>query len=259
MKKFLSKIMVFLILLTIIYIITAQTFRYLDLQVKGESGRMRYIHNELIADSIIMGSSRALHHYDPDILGNYYNVGEDRMGIIFSMGRLQLLKQRRMPHMLIYDVEPDYDLLQDDNSTYLTNLRPYYHRPGIREIFWDVDSTERIKMFFPFYQYNSRLLKLLADWRHPAMSYTCLIFTASPQLSYQSDSVFRRFKLICQQEGIPFLNHYCDTAYTHHRALFHNANHLNREGASLYSKEIKKEMSHRKFNASIKLPKKDKQ
>lgn len=79
MKKFLSKIMVFLILLTIIYIITAQTFHYLDLQVKGESGRMRYIHNELIADSIIMGSSRALHHYDPDILGNYYNVGEDRM------------------------------------------------------------------------------------------------------------------------------------------------------------------------------------
>ena len=68
MKKFLSKIMVFLILLTIIYIITAQTFRYLDLQVKGESGRMRYIHNELIADSIIMGSSRALHHYDPDSL-----------------------------------------------------------------------------------------------------------------------------------------------------------------------------------------------
>lgn len=301
MKKFLSKIMVFLILLTIIYIITAQTFRYLDLQVKGESGRMRYIHNELIADSIIMGSSRALHHYDPDILGNYYNVGEDRMGIIFSMGRLQLLKQRRMPHMLIYDVEPDYDLLQDDNSTYLTNLRPYYHRPGIREIFWDVDSTERIKMLFPFYQYNSRLLKLLADWRHPAMSYTkgyspyegcqaieketlpqnkhdrkkyeylhkliaeckrshtSLIFTASPQLSCQSDSVFRRFKLICQQEGIPFLNHYCDTAYTHHRVLFHNANHLNREGASLYSKEIKKEMSHRKFNASIKLPKKDKQ
>ena len=106
MKKFLSKIMVFLILLTIIYIITAQTFHYLDLQVKGESGRMRYIHNELIADSIIMGSSRALHHYDPDILGYYYNVGEDRMGIIFSMGRLQLLKQRRMPHMLIYDVEP---------------------------------------------------------------------------------------------------------------------------------------------------------
>jgi hypothetical protein len=38
MKKFLSKIMVFLILLTIIYIITAQTFRYLDLQVKGEGG-----------------------------------------------------------------------------------------------------------------------------------------------------------------------------------------------------------------------------
>lgn len=37
MKKFLSKIMVFLILLTIIYIITAQTFRYLDLQVKARA------------------------------------------------------------------------------------------------------------------------------------------------------------------------------------------------------------------------------
>lgn len=279
--------MVFLLLMTILYIITAQAFRYLDLQAKGESGRMRYIHNELVADSIIMGSSRALHHYDPNILGNYYNVGEDRMGIIFNMGRLQLLKQRRMPRMIIYDVEPDYDLLQDDNSTYLTNLRPYYHRPGIREIFWDVDSTERIKMLFPFYQYNGRLMKLLADWHHPAMNYsrgyspyegcqaieketlpqdkpdskkykylhrliaeckqshTKLIFAASPQLSYQSDSVFQDFSRICQQEGIPFLNHYCDTAYTHHRALFHNANHLNSVGASFYSKEIKKEINYK--------------
>lgn len=285
MRKFLSKIAVFLLLMTIVYAITAMFFHRLEEKAKGESGRLIYIHNQLVTDSLIMGSSRALHHYDPNILGDFYNVGEDRMGIIFNYGRLLLIQQRHMPRMIIYDIEPDYDLLEDDNTTYLSALRPYYKRPGIQEIFCDIDSTEKIKMLFPFYPYNSKLLKLLADTHHPGMSYskgfspyegcqiiekedlpqdkkdskkykylyklindckkhhTKLIFAASPQLSYQSDSVFNAIKLICQQEGIPFLNHYCDTAYTHHKAYFHNANHLNSIGASLYSKEIKKEIT----------------
>lgn len=293
MRKFISRIVLFLVLTGIVYAITAFGFSRLEQCAKGENGRLIYIHDQLVADSIIMGSSRALHHYDPALLGNYYNVGEDRMGILFNYARLQLLKQRHMPKMIIYDVEPDYDLLADDNSAYLASLRPYYHRLGIQEIFWDVDSTERIKMLFPFYPYNGRLMKLLADCQHPNMNYnrgyspyegceeiipeklpqdkhdplkyrylhklidlckqnhTRLIFTASPQLSYKSDSVYHAFKTICREEKIPFLNHFCDSRYTRHQEFFHNANHLNQEGASIYSKEIRKEINNKRDNATL--------
>lgn len=289
MKRLISRIVLFLVLMTIVYAITTQVFSRLEQHAQGESQRLSYIHDRLVADSIIMGSSRALHHYNPQLLGNYYNVGEDRMGILFNYGRILLLRERHMPKKIIYDVEPDYDLLdQGDNDSYLGALRPYYHHPGIQAIFWDVDSTERIKMLFPFYSYNGRLMKLLADNTHPQMSYdkgyspyegceaivpeklpqdkpdplklkylkklirlcqashTDLIFAASPQLSYQSDSVYQAFQAICQQERIPFLNHFCDTTYTHHRAYFHNANHLNRIGSNIYTKEIRKEINNKK-------------
>lgn len=73
------------------------------------------------------------------------------MGIIFNYGRLQLVEERNKVKSIIYDVEPDYDLLEDDNTTYLGNLRPYYWRDHISSIFHDVDATERFKMLFPFY------------------------------------------------------------------------------------------------------------
>ena len=287
MRKFLTKIFLLFLLLAIVYATTASIFHYLGHHAKGETARLIYIHDSLTADSLIMGSSRALHHYNPEVLGGqFYNVGEDRMGIIFNYGRFLLLKARHIPKFILYDIEPDYDLLQDDNSTYLAQLRPYYSRRGVSDIFCDVDSTERIKMLFPFYAYNSRLMKILSDMRHPETGYhsgylpyigcqaviredlpqdkhdtlkykylkkliaVCkhdnirLVFAASPQLSYQSDSVYHKIKQLSQQEQIPFLNHFCDGKYTQHRKLFHNANHLNSVGADLYTAEIRKELNN---------------
>lgn len=288
MRKFLCKLTILFILMSIVYTVTSMTFKHLEHTAKGETGRLIYIHEQLTCDSIIMGSSRALHHYNPYILTGFYNVGEDRMGIIFNYGRFLLLRDRHVPKCIIYDIEPDYDLLLDDNSTYLGALRPYYHHKGINVIFHDVDSTEAIKMLFPFYQYNSRLLKVLADNLHPAMSYhkgyspyigcqdiipenlpqdkhdslkykylkkfinECklshirLIFTASPQLSYQSDSVYHHIEALCAKEQIPFINHFCDSRYTLHRSYFHNANHLNSVGADIYSQHIKEEIKNLK-------------
>ena len=285
MRKYLTKIFIFLALLIPIYGLTRMVFNFLEAHAKGESGRQIYIHNQLKTSYLIMGSSRAEHHYNPAILTPYYNIGEDKMGILFNIGRLELIKERSKIHSIIYDVEPDYDLLlQDPNSSYLGYLRPYYWHGHIKEIFWDVDSSEKYKMLLPFYAYNSRLLKLLADqkakdmtlqkgyipykgWqeiikerlpqdKHDPLKYTymkrlisyCkhsnieLIFTVSPQLSYESDSVFKPFKKMCQANHIPFLNHYCDKRDTRHRKLFHNANHLNSNGADLFTAEIDREI-----------------
>lgn len=285
MRKFLTKIFIFLALLLPIYGATYMIFSFLEAHAKGETGRQLYIHKQLKAGYLIMGSSRAEHHYNPAILTPYYNIGEDKMGIIFNLGRLELVKERSKIHSIIYDIEPDYDLLvQDSNTSYLGYLRPYYWQGHIKEIFWDVDPSEKYKMLLPFYAYNSRLLKLLADQKakdetlakgyipyegcqeiikerlpqdkHDPLKYvymkrlisdckrshTELIFTASPQLSYGSDSVFEPFKEICKANHIPFLNHYCDKRYTRHRQLFYNANHLNSTGADLFTAEIAREI-----------------
>lgn len=88
MRKFFGKISVFILLMALIYVALSTGFYFLESHAKGESGRLKYIHDQLKADHLIMGSSRALHHYNPQYLTPYYNIGEDRMGIIFNYGRL---------------------------------------------------------------------------------------------------------------------------------------------------------------------------
>lgn len=88
MRKFFGKISVFVLLMALIYVALSTGFYFLESHAKGESGRLKYIHDQLKADHLIMGSSRALHHYNPQYLTPYYNIGEDRMGIIFNYGRL---------------------------------------------------------------------------------------------------------------------------------------------------------------------------
>lgn len=255
----------------------------------GTTARTLYVNDSLRADVLVFGSSRALHHYDPVIIGDVlhrsvYNCGEDKMGIVFNYGRYRLVSRRYVPKLIVYDVEPDYDLLSDDNTSYLSGLRRYQNQSDIRRLFVDVDPCERFKTLLLPYRLNNRVVQTLKDCLSPSDSYTfgyspyvgsmtvfmpeklpqdhydalklkylrrlvadCnghtrIVFTASPQLSYSSDSVYAPLRKLCMENGIPFLNHFCDTAFTNHPRLFHNANHLEREGAERYSRVIADEI-----------------
>lgn len=123
-------------------------------------------------DIIVMGSSRAIHHYNPamivDSLGlSCYNCGQDGNGIVFNYGQWLLIKERYQPKFIIYDVNPKYDCLQGDNHRYLGWLKLYYEREGISDIFQEVDETEKIKMLSLMYKYNYNPLQLIADYIKP--------------------------------------------------------------------------------------------
>lgn len=255
----------------------------------GATGRTLYINDSLMADILVLGSSRALHHYDPTIMQpvlqhDVYNCGEDKMGIIFNYGRYCIVSRRYAPKVIVYDIEPDYDLLYDDNTSYISGLRQYQDLDEIRNLLVDVDSSERIKTLLWLYQLNNRLLPTIKDIVSPTDNFklgylpydgimevflpeklpqdhydslkrkyleklvdhcqgrTQIVFTASPQLSYRSDSVYVPLKKYCAERGIPFLNHFCDTAFTNHPQLFHDANHLERRGAERFSAMISKEI-----------------
>ena len=169
MKKFIILLFALFTILAGIDIATGLVFDKLTLSAKrGYTGRNEFIADKLHDPVLVFGSSRSVHHYDPQVLADSlgvpcYNCGQDGMGIITFYGRFKLLTARYTPRLIIYDVTTDFDLRRNDNVTYLTWLKPYYNRPGIDSIFWHVEPTERVKMLSNMFRYNGKALQIITD------------------------------------------------------------------------------------------------
>lgn len=177
MKKFLVKVLIFFLFVTIVDCMAGIVFTYLSDHAKGGmTQRDNYICNELNTDILLCGSSRCVHHYNPTIISDSlglscYNSGQNGNGVILLYGRLQMIKSHHKPKLIIYDITPGFDLLMgDDDHRYLTWLKPHYNREGIPEIFQSVDNTEKIKMLSSMYRYNSHFIELAVDYFHPIIN-----------------------------------------------------------------------------------------
>ncbi len=174
MKRFLIKIGIFLVALIVADKAFGMLFSYMAENAKGGYvGHHKYITDKLAEDILIFGSSRAIHHYNPQIISDSlgmscYNCGQDGNGIILFYGLWQMIKERYHPKMIIYDVSTTFDLYEgDSNQRYLGWLRSDYDRKGVKQIFSDVDPSEAIKMQSNLYRYNSKFLQVLTDYVHP--------------------------------------------------------------------------------------------
>ena len=168
MKAFFIKVSIFFLLLIAIDKVNGYVLEYVVNHIdQGGAGRNNYICNKVEDDIIILGSSRAVYHYNvkmiEDSLGySCYNCGESSNGIILSYGRLLMIQQRRIPKVILYEITPSHDYLDGkDNQQYLYRLKTMYNRPGIDSIFLDVDKTERYKMISQQYRYNSSFIQNL--------------------------------------------------------------------------------------------------
>lgn len=177
MKKFLLRIVIFFVFLLVADIIAGIIFPLLINKAKGgDNWRNNYICNKANEDILVFGSSRAIHHYNPMIISDSmnmscYNCGQDGNGIILNYGRYNMIMQRYMPKIVIYDIQPSFDLLgNDDNHKYLRCLKNYYDRNGIQKIFESVDETEKFKMMSNLYRYNSSFVQIVSDCISPQQS-----------------------------------------------------------------------------------------
>jgi hypothetical protein len=170
MKKLIVRILIFIVILIGVDLSFGVLFDYLQTNAKGGStGKINYISNITKADVIILGSSRAEHHYVPKVFEDSlhmscYNCGRNGNGIILMYGRYKMLSQRYTPKLIVYDLNPHYDLQLNDNSSYLTFLKPFYNKCGIDSIIWNVDANERYKMLSHLYRYNYRILEVCTDY-----------------------------------------------------------------------------------------------
>lgn len=166
MRKFVIKICLFAILFGIVDVLFGYVMSAVSLQIDTRAtGSDNYICDKSVDDILIFGSSRAKNHYNAQMISDSlglscYNCGISGCGIISAYGRLLMLLERHTPHTIIYEITPEFDLLDKiDNHRHLANLKRHYDRAGIDSIFWSVDHTERYKMVSGMYRHNT------SSWR----------------------------------------------------------------------------------------------
>ncbi len=171
MKRFVVKLLIYIVVIVVVdKMFGVVMSNVLERTEKGDWGRNNFIFNEAQSDVIILGSSRAIHHYNPQIITDSLglsccNCGEDGMGIFLMWARYQAIRERSIPKLVIYEVHPEYDLLENrDNLKYLKFLRPYSTEPVVSSIIDDISSQEQIKLCSEMYRYNSVFIDIVAQY-----------------------------------------------------------------------------------------------
>lgn len=171
MKKFVNKIILFFLIIGVVDFCYGMTFDYLNAHAKGgHNKRVNDLCEKEKYDMLIMGSSRARHHYVPKIIGDSMalqcvNAGFDGNGVILSYGILVQLIERYQPKLIVYDVEPAFDIneyaLDNHCTRYLSSLKPYYRKDSVAKIIRDISLDDYYKTYSGIVRYNSCTITML--------------------------------------------------------------------------------------------------
>jgi hypothetical protein len=143
-----------------------QSFRTIE---TGDLGGFVNKVRKVKAEIVILGSSRARHHYDPEILKStfktsVYNAGCDGQGIPYVRGMVDLLLKDYTPKLLIIDVDPTSLSFSQDKFDSVTILAPFIDESEeIRRILYSRGPFEPIKYLSRSFRYNSKPLAILKN------------------------------------------------------------------------------------------------
>ncbi|HLA58703.1 MAG TPA: hypothetical protein VK622_08080 [Puia sp.] len=133
----------------------------------GELGRTNYVMDSCVSETIILGSSRAAHHYVSPVIAEIlnsscYNAGQDKQRLIYCLAILNSIYQRYSPKEIILDLNPTALEKNENGLDELGILLPYYSsHPEIRQILNMRNRFEWIKARSSLYCYNSLPLKII--------------------------------------------------------------------------------------------------
>lgn len=173
MKRFIRNIILFAVLLAACDVVVGAVMRHLVRTAKyGVTKRYNEIADSITDDILLFGSSLGRRNYNPDILSDslgmsFCSCAQEKGGILMMYGRYKLIRQRYTPRVVLYDVERDYDLLDEDCERYLMPLRYYYDRPGIDSLFAAVSPRQRLLMLSQCYRYSEDPVQVIGDQIRP--------------------------------------------------------------------------------------------
>lgn len=169
MKKFIIHLLIFFGIVVAMDMLVGKVFWYLQsTKAGGRTGSEYYACMESNEDVIIMGSSRASHHYVPQIITDSlglscFNAGQDGNGIILQYGRWKMISERYKPKLIIYDVTRGFDLEEGDNMRYIDRLKPFCSNKEVTDYVASLFPMERVKLLSQLYRYNYKFLEILSD------------------------------------------------------------------------------------------------
>ena len=172
MKTFIGRIILFFVCVAVVDRVVGYGCDYINSHPKGGDSKAHYdAFNTVTADVIVLGSSRARHHYNPSIIEDSlglkcYNCGYDGNGIFNMYGRLTSICQRKAPQIVLYDVYAPNELYDLDNLRDLEGIKRYCENDSIASIIKDVAPMEKYKLFSFLYRYNTNIFQMVSDYIH---------------------------------------------------------------------------------------------
>jgi hypothetical protein len=164
-KRFMIKLALFLIGLIAVDRVTAtllrQGFKYTEMGQAVHSLREG-------KEVIVLGSSRAKYHFDPEVLQDnlklgVYNAGIDGHGIPSARCMLEVALSEHKPEMVLVNVDPRQVLMsfrdQFNRTAGLSPLITQYS--SVRRFIYQRSTLERLKYLSASYRYNNTGLSIL--------------------------------------------------------------------------------------------------
>ena len=166
MVKLLLFIAVLIVCDRALFFIIDRSFRTIE---TGDMGGFVNKVRKVKAEVVILGSSRARHHYDPEILQtalktSVYNAGCDGQGIPYVLGMVDLLLNDYTPKLLIIDVDPTALSFSQDKFDSAAILAPFIDESeAIRRILYSRSPFRTNQISFTVFPLYSKPLAILKN------------------------------------------------------------------------------------------------
>ncbi|XHR96749.1 hypothetical protein ACFJIV_08875 [Mucilaginibacter sp. UC70_90] len=139
-------------------------------QVSGEYAVANHVVYNLNEDVLVLGSSRASHHYNSSLIKDglhlsCFNGGRDGEGLLYSIAIFELALQRHVPKIVVLDVTSDVLSEKEDEKNRLSILLPYLKQSDvIRNMIEKKDRLELIKSHLQTYRYNGQVVSIFQHY-----------------------------------------------------------------------------------------------
>ncbi|MGF7072416.1 hypothetical protein [Mucilaginibacter sp. R-33] len=139
-------------------------------QVSGEYAVANHVVYNLNEDVLVLGSSRASHHYNSSLIKNglnlsCFNGGRDGEGLLYSTAIFELALKRHVPKIVVLDVTSDVLSEKEDEKNRLSILLPYLKQSDvIGNMIEKKGRLELIKSHLQTYRYNGQVVSIFQHY-----------------------------------------------------------------------------------------------
>ncbi len=174
MRRFLLKLMIFICIIISIDISFGIICDFLKGHARG--GHTKQFHDLFNIDCheiLVLGSSRAQHHYDSPMIEEImkmdcYNAGISGNGVMLAYPILVNMLNRCKPKIIIFEVTKSLDIMINPydgcNTRYIEKLKPYYRMSAAGDVIRSVSFNDYVMLHSALYRYNSKLISLIIDF-----------------------------------------------------------------------------------------------